>query len=188
MHKIFHLLELSHTVSSHGFFLSIGLDQHGRSQGLIRSNLFTMLIDAVGRLKRAAREVSDQALRSQIRRVASAIEWTLKETKRLARRDASFSPLYAFTLVFLISGVGYLYLADRLGVQPPHDKQYLEITAQSDLCRDLRRVGIDMALPGTLEETLDFLLDEVRTNLKKTVVARDVGIRMRPPEKSPPRS
>jgi len=144
----------------------------------MKSELFTMLVDAVRKVRRAVREVSDPLCRSQIKSVASAIEWTLKETKRLAGRDPGFSPLYAFTLVYLISGVEYLYIAEGLGIEPPHDERYSRITSQSDLCRILGRIGIEMDLAGTAAETLDFLLKEAGTNLNKNVVVREVGIKI----------
>lgn len=160
--KIFRSLQVCNILCSHAVEMSGPLADKARSSWLVKSNHFREMLYQLHEYTDEAKKLPRTPRRSQMLAVAKAIDRCLRRLRSRALRDPQVSLLHGFTLLYLLTGVEYLLIAEDFAIDPPDDR---EITSLAKLTYPLERANISIALPRTLEESAQFLMKEIIHNL-----------------------
>jgi hypothetical protein len=142
--------------------LSGPLAENARSSWLGRSNHFGEILYRLHEYTDEAKKLSRTPRRSQMLAVAKAIDRCLGKLRSRALRDPKVSLLHGFTLVYLLTGVEYLLIAESFAIDPPPDR---EITSLAKLTYPLENMHIRISLPKNLEECTEYLMNEMKHHL-----------------------
>jgi hypothetical protein len=155
-------LERCNVLCSHALTLASPLAEKGRSTSLMNSNLSQELFHRVREFKAEAKKLPRTPRRSHVLRVAKAIERCLFKLGREAFDNPKVSLVHGFTLLYLLTGIEYLLIAEHFGFDPPGHR---EISSLSKLTYPLERLDLRIALPSSLEECPEFLMKEMKHHL-----------------------
>jgi hypothetical protein len=180
--KLFRSLERCNVLCSHALSLASPLAEKGRSSSLIRSNLFRMLIHELHEFRTGAKKLSRSPRRSQMLAVAKAVHRCLRRLRHQALRNPRLSLVHGFTLLYLLTGIEYLLMAQTFAFDPPG---YRETVSLAKLTYPLENLNLRVELPNALEECPQFLMREMRYYLSFSWSTPMKFFEPNPPDKSP---